>query len=297
MLSAIRLVALAGVVVFGAAASPAWADRVVALVPLSTLGTEDTSAASKKLTAQIEAALAALPATKVIPAAKVADAIKKSKKPQLKACERVPACLSELGKLVGAEIVVDGEIGGLGESQVVYLGATEVATARELRSTTLAVGGATKDGGAGAAAVRLLEPDRYRGTVRFTIDVSGATIYVNGSRIALTAARDISLPVGTQAIRVTHPEYHDFVRFIDVTYGTTADIAVSMKQYPIIRHDIHGRPINSDRIQYTEPPVWRRWYVVFPSAVALAIVTGIIVGNLVHDFPEGECRKVGGDPC
>lgn len=79
------------------ASSAAYADRVVALAPLSTLGTEDTSASTKKLTGQIEVALAALPGTKVVTTAQVVAAITKAKKPALKLCERDPACLAEPG--------------------------------------------------------------------------------------------------------------------------------------------------------------------------------------------------------
>lgn len=272
------------------------ADRVVALAPLSTLGAEDTSAGTRKLTAQIEAALAALPGTRVIGAAQVADAIKKAKKPQLKICEREPACLVELGKLVGAQIVIDGEVGGLGDSKVVYLGATDVVAGKELRSTTLTVS-AKDDTGASGAAVRLLDPDRYRGTLHFAIDVTGATVYVNGSRTTLSAKGEVTLPVGTQAIRVTHPEYHDFVKFIDVPYGKTLDVPVGMQEYPMIRHDIAGRPTNTDRVETIRPPVWRRWYVVGPVAVGAAILTGVIVASLVHDYPAGPCVKVGGGDC
>ncbi|MGE3545026.1 MAG: PEGA domain-containing protein, partial [Kofleriaceae bacterium] len=210
--------------------------------------------------------------------------------------ERNPSCLAEIGKLVGAGVVIDGEVGGLGESKVVYLGATDVATARELRSTTLSVGTGS-NGGAPAAAVRLLEPDRYRGTLRFAVDVTGATVYVNGTKTKLTPAHEVSLPVGTHAVRVTHPEYHDFVRFIDVPYGKISEVAVTMKQYPIIEHDLQGRPLRGDRDGGADPPLWRRWYVIVPSAVALAVISGVIVGALVHDFPDGECRKIGGERC
>ena len=279
------------------ASSTAHADRVIALVPLSTLGTEDTSASTRKLTGQIEAALATLPGTKVIGTAAVTDAIKKAKKPQLRVCERDPGCLAELGKLVGATIVIDGEIGGLGDSKVVYLGATDVTTGKELRSTTLSVGATDDGGGPSGAAVRLLEPDRYRGTLHFVVDVTGATVYVNGSKAALSSKGEIALPVGTQAVRVTHPEYRDFVKFISVPYNKTTDVTVAMTQYPIVQHDLQGKPINSDRITYIDPPVWRRWYVVGPAAVGLAIITGVIVGALVHDLPSGDCRKVGGGAC
>jgi len=240
------------------ASSAASAERVVALAPLSTLGTEDTSAATKKLTGQIEAALAALPATKVVTTAQVVEAIKKAKKPQLKLCERDPSCLAELGKLVGATVVIDGEVGGLGDSKIVYLGATDVATGNELRSTTLQIGAKDDEGGPSGAAVRLLDPDRYRGTLHFVIDAKGATVFVNGSKIALSPKGEISLQVGTQAVRVTHPEYRDFVKFIDVGYGKTTEVTVGMTQYPIIQHDLQGKPISTDRITYIDPPWYRR---------------------------------------
>ncbi len=300
MLKAIAIIISSGIA-FGAvltAAATAHAERIVAIAPLSTLGAEDTSAGTKQLTGQIEAAVAALPATKIVRAAQVGDAIKKAKKPQLRACEGDAACLTELASLVGAQIVISGEVGGLGESKVVYLAATE--NGKELRSTTLAVGSKTDDDGGGAtgAAVRLLDPDNYRGTLRFAIDVTGATIYVNGSKAQPSPRGELVLPVGAQAIRVTHPEYHDFVRFIDVPFGKTTDVAVGLQQYPIIEHDLQGKPVNRDRIEYVKPPVWRRWYVVGPAAVGLAIVTAIVVSYAVHDFPTDNCRKIGSTgPC
>ena len=61
------------------AARTGWAQpappRVVALVPLSVLGTEDTSVATKKLTSQLEAALAGLPNTKVVTSAQSSSRI------------------------------------------------------------------------------------------------------------------------------------------------------------------------------------------------------------------------------
>jgi len=259
------------------------AERVVAIAPLSTLG-------------QIETAVAALPGTRVIRAQQVSDAIKKAKKPQLRACEGDAACLGDLAGLVGAQIVISGEVGGLGESRVVYLAATE--NGKELHSTTLAVGSGRDEGdGPRGAAVRLLDPDGYRGTLRFAIDVSGATVYVNGSKAQPSPRGELVLPVGAQAVRVTHPEYHDFVRFIDVEFGKTTDVAVGMQQYPIVRHDLAGEPVSLDRIEFLEPPLWRRWYVVGPAAIGLAILTAVVVGYAVHDFPAGDCRKLGGGPC
>ncbi len=279
-------------------AANAHADRVVAVAPLSTLGAEDKSTATKQMTTSIEQALGSLQGTKVIGASQVAAAADKAKRPQLKTCEDDAACLSELGKLVGAQIVVTGEVGGLGESKVVYLGATDVATGKVLRSTTLAFGGKAGDPtGPTGAAVRLLDPDKYRGTVHLAIDVTGATVYVNGSKASLSGKGELELPVGTQAIRVTHPEYHDFVRFVDVPFNKTADVQVGMQQYPIIEKNVKGLPTSRDKIDYIEPPLWRRWYVAGPAALALAITGGIIAAHYATSFPSAPCHQVGGGGC
>lgn len=269
------------------ASAPAHADRTVAIAPLSTLGTEDTSASTRKLTAQIEQATASLRGTQIISAAQVADAIQRAKRPHLKACEGEPACLAELGKLVGAQIVIAGEVGGLGEAKIVYLGAIDVASGKELRSTTLAAGTAGTDGGPQGAVIRLLDPERYRGTLRFAIDVTGATVYVNGARIPVAPRGDVSLPVGTHAVRITHPEYRDFVRFIDVAYGATTDVPVAMQQYSVVERDVRGNPI--PRATSVDPPWYRRWYTVGGGAVALAAITGLVVWAIVQEPYDARC--------
>ncbi len=278
------------------APAPPPAAKLVALAPLATLDAEDTSAPIKKLTAQLEAAVGTLPGLRVISAATVAEAIKKAKKPQLRACEGDASCIAELGKLVGAQLVIAGQIGGLGDSKIVYLNVTDVGTAKELRSTTLALGKQEDASAATGAIVRLLDPARHRGTLHFAIDVSsGTTVYVNGSRVKLDGKAELSLEVGTQAIRVTHPEYRDFVRFIDVPFGKTVEVTVGMTQYPIVRRDIQGNPISRDKQVVVDPPFYRRWYVVGGGALLLTIISAAVVSALVNDLPTGPCRVVG-DP-
>ena len=292
-----RLIAIlaAAATTLAALASHAYAERIVAITPLSTLGAEDKSADTKKVLIAIEQAIAALPGTKIVGAAAVSAAIDKAKKPQLKQCEGDAACLTELGKLVGAQLVVTGEVGGLGESKVVYLKTTDVAASRELRSTTLAIG--ANDTPA-SAAVRLLDPDKYRGTVKFGFDVQGANVLVNGTKVQLSAAKELALPVGTHAVTVTHPQYHNFVKFVDVDYGKTTTVDVNMKQYPIIEHDIQGKPISRDTIRYSDPPWYRQPYFTAPVIIGVAIIAGVIASKLANNFPDYErCRKLGADDC
>ena len=291
----LRLVPL--LLVLAAAPAAAQAPRVVAVAPLTAVGAEDTSPATKKIVAQLETAISTLPNTRLIGAAAVGDAIKKANKPQLRACELDPACLAEVGKLVGANVVVAGEIVGIGDAKVIYLNASEPGKQPKSTTLTLSAQGAEAGGGAQGAVIRLLEPDKFRGTLHFTIDAPGSTVYVNGSKAALDANGNLSLPVGTQAVRVTHPEYQDFVRFVDVEYGKQVEVPVGMKQYPIVRRDVQGKPINRDGVTYVDPPWYRRWYTIAGGAVVLGIVSAVIVGTIVHDLPGDNCRKVGGEEC
>lgn len=284
---------LRALLVLATLSTAAHAQRVVALAPLTSVGAEDP--ATKKLVAQLEAAIAAVPNTKVVTAAAVGDAIKRANKPALRACEQEPACLAKLAELVGADVVIAGEVVGIGDAKVIYLGAAEPG--KEPKSTTLTLGGKDDGGGPPGAIIRLLEPDRYRGTAHFAIDAAGATVYINGSKATLDANNKLALPVGTQAVRVTHPEYQDFVRFVDVGFAKQTDVRVDMRQYPIVRKDLQGKPIDTDRTTYLDPPWYRRWYAVAGGAVVLGVVSAVVVGYLVHDLPGDNCRKVGGEAC
>lgn len=267
--------------------APAAAERIVAVAPFTTLSTQDTSAETRAVVGQLEAAIAGLPQTKVVPASQVADGVKRAKKPALLTCEGDAACLGELAKLVNAQFLITGEVGGLGDARVVYLSLIDTASAKEVRSTTLRIGAGAAGESAVAAATRLIDPDRYRGVIRLSLDVAGATIYVNGTKIALAADKTLTLPVGTHALRVTHPEYRDFVRFVDVVFAKPVELAVAMAQYPVVRRDIHGNPVEGTRAVVIDPPLWRRWYVIVPAAVVLGAATGAIVGTLASRVPDG----------
>ena len=103
--------------------------------------------------------------------------------------------------------------------------------------------------------------------------VKGASVAVNGTKVQLSATKELPLPVGTHAVTVTHPQYHNFVKFVDVDYGKTTPVDVNMKQYPIIEHDIQGKPISRDRVSYTKPPWYLQPYLTGPVIAVAAVVT------------------------
>lgn len=272
--------AAVGLVLF-ALAAPALAQRVIALAPLATMGSEDTSAAAQATTAQLERAIAALPATKVVSPAQLAAAVKRAKRPGLATCDGELGCVADVGQLAGAAVVVTGQSGGLGEARVIYLRAVDTASRKELGSTTWTAGPGDS---AAAAVARLLNPAGYTGKLALTCAVVDATVYVNGRKLGASSTPAFSLPVGTHALRVTHPEYRDFVRFVDVAYDTTTTVDVPLQPLSIVQRDLVEHGGGSSSSGASSSPWYRKWWAVAGGATALAVIAGVIVYSASDGF-------------
>lgn len=261
---------------------------VLALAPLTSLGSVDTSAEARKVEAAIAQELAAFGRAGVISAAQVVDLTKKAKKVHLRACDGEAACLTELGRLVGASGVVFGELGGLGDVQVLSLGVVDVATGKELRRVQVSLAQADQ-GGVPGAVVRLFAPDRFVGQLLVRTPVEGATIYIDGKRIARSPSPPIRMGVGAHALRVTHPEHRDFVRFVDIAFGTEVAIDVPLEKFASIESSVEStaRPTPTGPIRYVDgPPVWyRRWWAVAGFA-AIALGGAIAIGASIDQTPD-----------
>ncbi len=260
--------------------------RIIAVLPFTSAGAEDTSAQAKQFTAELERYVPGMAGATVITAAQVNDAIKKSKKLLLRDCDGDLPCLLEVGKLVGAHVVVTGELGGLGTSKVVYLSAIDVAQGRLRNTTNAPLGANAGGGGAQGALIRLLAPDRYVGQIAITVDIKGATAYVDGKRVGVSPMAAVTLTVGTHALRVTHPEYRDFVRFVDVNFGVDNQIKVDLSQYPVVQNAVvQNAKQQQQPIIYHPAPWYRRWYTVAGGAAALLTVSAtFIYFNRQTDF-------------
>jgi len=284
----------------GSGASKAATARVVALSPLATLGSEAKSKATKKAQKAIVAGFASLANVKLVSMAALRRAVKKAKRPRLRSCDGDPQCLAELGQLMKAESVVYGEIGGLGDVQVVYLKLVNVSDAREVRSTTLEIVDATTaEQAARAAAFRLLEPTRYVGRLAVTVDAKKASIYVDGKLVAKSPTKPVALPVGTHALRVTHPEYRDFVRFVKIEFDEDLKIEAGLQRYRVIRSEVGVKPGGADPTagviyRGVEPTPWyRRWYTVAGGSTILLVGSAVIVGLIVNGIDADRERTVG----
>ncbi len=266
-----------------APARPAGVRHKVVFAPLATLGSESKAADVKSAQRLVARGLASLGSVDLVDSGAMLDAVKRAKRPELRACDGELNCLVALGQLLGAEYAVFGEVGGLGSAQVIYLKLVDVKAAREVRSTVLELGGAhATDQEARAAATRLFAPAQYVGQLVLQSNVKGASIYVDGELVARTPARPVALPVGSHALRVTHPEFRDFVRFVEIGFAAREEVDVQLLPYDAVSGDIRRTGGDGGGVYGSGPvaptPWYRRWYTVAGGAAVLLITSAIVVG-------------------
>jgi hypothetical protein len=278
-----------------AGAAPAWSApkppaapvTSIAITPLSTLGSEDTSAAAKKLEAELARELSAASGAKITGSADVIEAIRKAKKPILRACDGDASCLADVGKLVSTSHVVFGEVGGLGDVQVVYLILVDTTSGKEVRRTQVSLAAAAAEqGGMKGGAIRLLDPEKFAGRLAITTPVKDAVIYVDGRRVGKTPTPAFPLAVGPHALRVTHPEHRDYVRFVDVAFDRDTAVPVELVPYDAIDTELGttGPGTPKSNVTYVDvPPPWYRRPWAIGAFAALALTGAVIVGVATAD--------------
>ncbi len=294
-----RRIACAAALVLTLAASGkalAQAPRTVVLAPATTVGGA-SSKALRKLELLLETSIAALPATKVIPATAATKATRKAKKPELRTCEGEAKCLVSLGALVGASHVVYAEVSDLGDAQVVYVKALEVSSGNALPSTTLKLGKGVDRKKAGlAAATQILSPNLYTGTLQVQSSVAGATVFVDGHKISTTPSAPTAVYVGSHALRVTHPEHSDYVRFVDIGFQEATVIKAELLGLPGLDQKLQAKGVIGDPnrktvVNYRDTPWYLRWYTITGGVAAIAITTVVLTSgstpinaDLIHDL-------------
>jgi hypothetical protein len=214
----------------------------------------------------------------------------KAKRPELRICEGEPGCLADLGKLVSASYTVYAEVGGLGDAQVVYLKLIDVAQGKEIRSTLIELSskGNSKEQSI-AAATRLLAPETYEGSLQVTTPVQGAIIYMDGQKRGTTPSKSITASVGSHALRVTHPEHRDYVRFVDIAFGQETEVNAELLPLPGVSQRLSregiiggGNPGAGGPVRAT--PWYLRWYTVAGGVAVVGVTSAIIFGALGGDI-------------
>ncbi len=266
----------------------------VALTPLVSM--TEGSKGIAKLEEQVSNGLAGVSGFSLVPPVELKKALKKAKRPELEACEGDAHCLAEVGRLVGATLVVAGDVNELAEGSVVYLKVVDVVSEREIGSTTAILDGASTAGEARAAAVRLLAPKTYLGAVQLDVDVHNAILYVDGQKVTRTPGKPMMLSVGAHALRVTHEQYRDWVRFVDVKFDETIPLSVNLKAFPVITDDMRQKNAPRPAGPVEPRPWYRKWYTVAAVGAVALVGTTIIVVLLSGGLDADSEVTVGNNP-
>ncbi len=200
-----------------------------------------------------------------------------ARNPALQNCTGDVRCLVKIGRLLGVERVISGNVGGLAGSYVVNLKIVDVPKNKELRRIQEPISG---EPGQLIEAVRiaaygLVAPERLRGALEILSDQPGAQVYLNGKREGKTPMPVMhGLPVGSYALRVSKPGYIDVIETVRVRFQKTAQIVVKL-QPP------KGQRQGSQKIGDPKRPApWytRWWFWTTVGVVAAGVGAGLGYG-------------------
>jgi len=148
-------------------------------------------------------------------------------------------CLASLGRLLGAAVVVFGEVA----AERSELRLVDVKTSVEVRRVSVSV---PQGGGAGdalrEAVVSLLAPEKYTGSLE-VIGQHGRLAIDNSDRSDLPVAGLLPLPVGRHQITITLPGHTSWNTLVEIRYQQVAHV------------DGTRAPSPTPEIVYTPEPV------------------------------------------
>jgi hypothetical protein len=263
------------------AAPPPAAPQRVAIWRIDPLG-----GLSPEIVARLESLLTAemgrlVP--EIVPSVKAQQVQRRVK--ALRGCEGEDACLAALGRALKANRIVAGTLASLGQDYVVTLKLVDAATGKALLRFSEPMSGQAEQliEAVRVAAYRLLAPERLKGDLQVLVSIPGAAIFVDGRRVGESPLRSAlsQLEVREHQLRITHPDYLDFVKKVAVRFQKTTLVQVTMQRprlAPPVR-DVAATP-GPPVVRDTPTPWYSRWWF-WTIVGAVAVGTGLAVGLLV----------------
>jgi len=268
-----------------------------ALKPLEAIGLGRKRVIS--ITSQLQATLGKVPGVKMAPLQTIRRFIKSRHGATYAACEGELPCVVKFGELIQAPLVVAGDLSGLGRGFVLFLRLVDPKAGKVLRKVSVVYGGQKQqDVLLREAAYRLLAPEKFRGMLKLAVDVPGAAVFLNGKPLGKSPVKEVGVQAGTHALRITHAEYHDFMRFVDVAFEKTTEIKITLKQYPIISEEMKQKArrrtgpvvvLPGQQVLYRPLPWYKRWWFVTSvgAAVLAATLTTVALSRRRHLDRDG----------
>jgi hypothetical protein len=237
----------------------------------------------RQITNGLHDSLGKVPGVKMSPLKNIRRFLKSRHGATYVACEGELSCVVKFGELLGAPLVVAGDLSGLGKGFVLFLRLVDPKAGKVLRKVSVVYGGRQKpEVLLREAAYRLLAPQKFRGTLKLLVDVPGAAVYLNGKPLGKSPVKALGVQAGTHALRITHPQYHDYMRFVRVVFEKTTEMKVSLKQFPIISEEMMHKGHKSgasaavqpgQQVLYRPLPWYKRWWFITSVGVTVLAAT------------------------
>ena len=205
---------------------------------------------------------------------------------RLSRCDGATNCLAAIGKKLGVDLVVSGNIAQLGDSYVVNLKVIDVANKTEVRriaSDPLRGNADELIEAVRVAAYRLVAPDELLGSIAVLTDLVGADVTLDGNPKGKTPLKQdmVDLELGDHTLRVTADNHSPFEETVHVRFQKTTRVVVRLIKADLV--PIVITPIDPNE---TRPPP-DRWYNstwFYVSVGVGAVLLGGYVGyELAHD--------------
>ncbi|MDY0000290.1 MAG: PEGA domain-containing protein [Polyangia bacterium] len=208
----------------------------------------------------------------------------------LRSCEGADLCLAAIGRSLKVGIIISGTLASLGQDYVVTLKAVEAATGRSIRRISETLSGEREQliEAVRVAAYRLLKPEQLRGSLQVLVNIPGATIFLDGQKVGVSPLRTAlsNLEVREHSLRITHPEFVDFIRKVNVRFQKTSLVRVTLNRPKADP----SRPTDGSHL----PPAvrnkptpwyssWWFWTVVGVVAVSAGAATGYFLPRLPYN--------------
>ncbi|MCC6751899.1 MAG: PEGA domain-containing protein [Deltaproteobacteria bacterium] len=193
--------------------------------------------------------------------------------PRLQNCTGEVACLVEVGRLLGVEQVISGNVGGLAERFVLNVKLVDVASQKEVRRIQEAMSGEPDQliEAVRVAAYGLVAPEKLLGALTVLANVPGAQVHLDGRLLGVTPlSTQHGLKVGSATLRLSKDGYTDAIQTVQVRFQKTAQVVVTLEQPRL------GPKRRSSRPRVRPVPWYTRWWFwTAVGVVAAGLGTGL----------------------
>lgn len=207
----------------------AWAqDSSVVFWRLKALGIEAETAS--RINEVLRNEIGRVPGVSLIETRQVNAVV--SKHADLSGCQGEAECLSQLGMLTGATLVVSGVLGTLGDVFSLDIRLVDVATKQEIRRVAQTWSGEEKFliEVMRQVATRLLKPEAYNGQLELNVAVDGVQVFIDGDLMGSTPlAAPLKLSPGRHALKLACAGFLDYEQFVDIPFNRTVPVFVEME--------------------------------------------------------------------